>query len=83
MSKTAKIEARVRPANLERYRQAAAILQLEEMSDFVRRACDHLAFEVLDADTDKPVASFASKPVAQQVPAGGRVPLSDGRRVRR
>lgn len=43
MSKTAKIEARVLPARLERYRQAADALKLEEMSDYVRRACDELA----------------------------------------
>lgn len=50
MSKTAKVEARVLPARHARYVKAAAALRLDELSDFVRRACDDLADQVLERD---------------------------------
>lgn len=76
MSKTKKVEARVQVDRHTRYERAREVLRLEQMSDFVRRACDDLAARTLDDNNQRSDSKQGG------IAGDSRKLLADGRRVR-
>lgn len=80
MSKTKKVEARVQVDRHTRYERAREVLRLEQMSDFVRRACDDLAARTLDVGENVPAKEVRAS--SATISGDGRTLLGDGRRVK-